>query len=198
MSKSVSGWIEEHFQVKATGLCLRVRVGAAGSGVVSQAGGVLLVEAVRASGLDRLWSAALAWWRRPLAVHDPAKVLLDVAVALVVGGDCLADVAVLRAEPGIYGQVASDPTVSRTVDALATDAARVLAVIDRARAVARARVWQLAGRHAPDAAVDALRPLIVDADATLVTAHSDKQGAAPTYKRGYGFHPLWTSADHGS
>jgi Transposase DDE domain group 1 len=180
-----------------TGFYPRVHVDAAGSGVVSQAGGVLLVEAVRVSGLDRLLSQALTRWRKPLAVHDPAKVMLDVAVALALGGDCLADVAVLRAEPGVYGRVASDPTVSRTVDALAADAGRALTVIDRARAAARARVWRLAGRRAPDAGVDAARPLIVDADATLVTAHSDKQGAAPTYRKGYGFHPLWTFADHG-
>jgi hypothetical protein len=169
----------------------------AGSQVVSQAGGVLLVEAIRVSGLDRLLSAGLVRWRRPGAVHDPAKVLLDLAVGLALGGDCLADVAILRAEPGVYGRVASDPTVSRTVDVLAVDAWRVLALIDRARAAARARVWWLAGRRAPDVGVDATRPLIVDADGTLLTAHSDKQGAAPTYKKGYGFFPLWTFVDHG-
>ena len=166
-----------------SGFYPRVHVDKAGSQVVSQAGGVLLVEAIRVSGLDRLLSAGLVRWRRPGAVHDPAKVLLDLAVGLALGGDCLADVAILRAEPGVYGRVASDPTVSRTVDVLAVDAWRVLALIDRARAAARARVWWLAGRRAPDVGVDATRPLIVDADGTLLTAHSDKQGAAPTYKR---------------
>jgi hypothetical protein len=39
--------------------------------------------------------------------------------------------------------------------------------------------------------------LIVDVDATLVTAHSEKQGAAPTFKRGFGFHPLCAFVDHG-
>jgi hypothetical protein len=91
----------------------RVRVDAAGAGVVSQAGGVLLVETARTAGLDRALTEALAGWRRPLAVHDPGKIVLDLAVALALGGDCLADVAVLRAEPGVYGPVASDPTVSR-------------------------------------------------------------------------------------
>jgi len=67
-----------------------------------------------------------------------------------VGRDCLADVAVLRAEPGLFGLVASDPTISRTIDALAADAPAALAAIDTARAAARARVWALAGRHAPD------------------------------------------------
>jgi hypothetical protein len=98
---------------KGSGFYPRVRVAAAGSGTVSQAGGVLLTETVRVTGLDRLLSAELAGWRRPGAVHDPAKVLVDLAVALGLGGDCLADVALLRAEPGVYGRVASDPTVSR-------------------------------------------------------------------------------------
>ncbi len=162
---------------KATGFYPRVHVDAAGSGVVSQAGGVLLVETVRASGLDRLLSAALASWRRPLAVHDPAKVITDLAVTLALGGDCLSDVAVLRAEPALFGRVASDPTVSRTIDALATAGPRALASINAARAAARARVWTLAGRHAPDAATDPAHPLVIDLDATLVTAHSDKEQA---------------------
>ena len=98
----------------------------------------------------------------------------------------------------MFGLVASDPTVSRTIDALAADATRALAAIDAARAAARARVWALAGEHAPDHGIDADRPLIIDLDATLVTAHSDKEQAAPTFKRGFGFHPLWTFVDHGS
>ncbi|MGH3862261.1 IS1380 family transposase, partial [Actinokineospora sp.] len=136
--------------------------------------------------------------RKPLAVHDPGKVLTDLAIALALGGDCLADVALLRAEPGVFGPVASDPTVSRTIDALAKDAPRALAAIDAARAVARARVWERAGDHAPDAAASAATPLVIDVDATLVTAHSDKESAAPTFKRGYGFHPLWSFLDHGA
>ena len=182
---------------QATGFYPRVQVDAAGSGVVSQAGGVVLVETVRASGFDRALGAALTRWQRPLAVHDPAKVVLDLAVTLTLGGDCLADVAVLRAEPGVYGPVASDPTVSRTIDALAADAPRTLAAINTARAATRARVWALAGVHAPDAGTDAGRPLIIDLDATLVTSHSDKESARPTFKRGYGFHPLCAFADHG-
>ena len=182
---------------KRSGIYPVVRADGAGSGVVSQAGGVLLVEALRASGLDVAMRQALAPWRRPTAVHDPAKVVLDLAVTLALGGDCLADIAVLRAEPGVFGEVASDATVSRTVDALAADAPDALAAIDAARAQARAQVWALAGEHAPDVAVDADQPLVVDLDATLVGAHSDKEGAAPTFKRGFGFHPLWAFVDHG-
>lgn len=182
---------------KRSGLYPRPAADSAGCQVVSQAGGVLLCETVRAVGLDRELAAALAPWRRPLAAHDPGKIVCDLAVALALGGDCLADVALLRAEPGVYGRVASDPTVSRAVDALAVDAGKALAAIGTARAAARARAWELAGDRAPDHAINAARPLIIDADATLVTAHSDKEGAAPTFKRGYGHHPLWTFVDHG-
>ncbi len=183
---------------KRTGLYPAVQVDAAACGVVSQAGGVALLETARVSGLDRQLRQSLDSWRAPRAVHDPAKVLLDLAVTLALGGDCLADIAVLRAEPGVYGQVASDPTVSRTIDALATDAPRALAAINTARASARAAVWRLAGRHAPDHEVSAEHPLVVDVDATLVTAHSEKEDARPTFKRGFGHHPLWAFADHGS
>jgi hypothetical protein len=182
---------------KRSGFYPSVGVDTAGLGVVSQAGGVVLVEAVRAVGLDRALSAGLAPWRKPAAMHDPAKVVLDLAVALALGGDCLADIGLLRAEPGVFGSVASDPTVSRTIDALAADAARALTAIEVARARARAAAWRLAGRHAPDHRVDAGRPLVIDVDATLLTAHSEKEQAAPTFKRGYGFHPLWTFVDHG-
>jgi hypothetical protein len=165
--------------------------------VVSHAGTVLLTETITRVGLDHALSSALGRWRPRLAVHDPAKVLLDLALGLAVGGDCLADVAVLRAEPRVFGPVASDPTVSRTIDRLAQDATAVLAAIDTARAAARARAWTLAGDHAPDHSVDAGSPLVIDVDATLVTAHSDKEGAAPTFKKGFGHHPLWAFVDHG-
>ncbi|MET9986828.1 transposase [Streptomyces rochei] len=84
---------------KRIGSYPRVRVEGGGPGVASQAGAVLLVETLRKTGLDAAISAALAPWRKPRAVHDPGKVLLDVALAVALGGDCLADVGGLRAEP---------------------------------------------------------------------------------------------------
>jgi hypothetical protein len=87
--------------------------------------------------------------------------------------------------------------VSRTIDRLADDATAVLAAIDTARAAARARAWASARDKAPDCGTDAARPLIIDVDATLVTAHSEKEGAAATFKKGYGHHPLWAFVDHG-
>jgi hypothetical protein len=82
-------------------------------------GGVLLTYTVWVSGLDRVLSAGLSGWRKPTVIHDPAKIICDLAVSLALGGDCLADVAVLRGEPGVYGSVASDATVSRSIDMLA-------------------------------------------------------------------------------
>jgi hypothetical protein len=168
-----------------------------GSSVVPNAGAVLLLRTAEAVGLTAALSEAVTPWRRPLARHDPGKVLLDLAVSLAVGGDCLADLAQLRAAPEVFGAVASDPTVSRLIDTLAADASAALAAIASARASARARAWSLAGEHAPDHHTDASRPLVIDVDATLVTAHSEKECAAPTFKRGFGFHPLWAFCDHG-
>jgi hypothetical protein len=184
--------------VKNIGLYPRVHADTNGTAIVSQAGGVALVETARAAGLDRALSTALGRWRKPTARHDPGKVITDLAVTLALGGDCLADVALLRAEPGVFGAVASDPTVSLIIDALAADAPRALKAIDTARVSARSQVWALAGEHAPDRGIAAERPLIIDTDATLITAHSDKEMAAPTFKRGFGFHPLWAFVDHGA
>jgi hypothetical protein len=168
-----------------------------GRRVVSEAGAVLLIRTAATVGLDRALSEALAPWRRPLARHDPGKILLDLALSLAIGGDCLADIAQLRAHPEVFGPVASDPTVSRCIDTLAADAPAALAAIASARAQIRRRAWDLAAEHAPDAGTDATTPLVIDVDATLVTAHSEKEQAAPTFKRGFGFHPLWTFVDHG-
>jgi Transposase DDE domain group 1 len=168
-----------------------------GRAVVSHAGAVALTRAAQRSGLTSALSSGLARWRKRLASHDPGKVICDLAVALAVGGDCLADVAVLRSQPQLFGVVASDPTVSRLISSLAGDAPRALAAIAAARAQARAVVWAAAGDRSPAHRIDAEDPLIIDIDATLVTAHSDKESAAPTFKRGYGFHPLCAFVDHG-
>lgn len=138
-------------------------------------------------------SRALAPWRLGRAVHDPGKVLLDLAIALALGGDCAADIAVVRAQPSLFGEVASDPTVSRLITTLAGDVEGASAAIRAARAQARQRVWQ---RRRPVGGA-AGSQVIIDLDATLVTAHSDKQFATPTFKYGFGFHPLFAFCDHG-
>ena len=170
-------------------------VSADGTGILSQAGGLLLIQALRVTGLDLGLDAALERWRPPRAVHGPGKILTDLTVALALGGDCLADVAMLRSQPELFGPVASDPVVSRLVGRLAADAPAALKAIRSARAAARARAWDLAGDAAPGVG-GAL--VTVDIDATIVTACSEKEQAMPTWKKTYGHHPLTAFADHGA
>jgi hypothetical protein len=181
----------------------RSRVGAGvvldlrGESLVSSSGGLLLREAARVAGLERALSAALGPWRAPRAVHDPGKVLLDMATAVALGGDCAADLALVRAQPALFGPVASDPTVSRLISALADDSEAAVSAVRAARAQARAAVW---ARRRPLAGSAGSRDggqVIVDLDSTLVTAHSDKEQAGATFKRTFGFSPMCVFVDHG-
>jgi hypothetical protein len=181
--------------MKATASRPKITVSADGKGIVSQAGALLLIQSMRATGLDRGLAAALERWQAPRAVHDPGKIVADLVVALALGGDCLADIAVLRAQPELAGPVASDPVVSRLISALAADAPRALKAIRKVRAAAREHAWALAGDRAPGGD-GALIP--VDIDATIVLAHSEKEKATPTWKKTFGFHPLAAFADHGA
>ena len=180
--------------MKLTARSSKIMVSADGTGIVSQAGGLLLAQTLRATGLDRGLGAALERWRQPRAVHSPGKIITDLAVAVALGGDCLADVAMLRAQPELFGPAASDPVVSRLVTRLAADAPRALKAIRAARAAARQRAWELAGDAAPGAGGGLVT---VDIDATIVTSCSDKEQATPTWKKTYGHHPLTVFADHG-
>src|SRR6202044_2922892 len=156
---------EGTFQVKNSARGSRVTVSADGRGLVSQAGAVLLWETMRVIGLARGLSQNLARWRAPRAVHDPGKVVADLAAAVALGGDCLAAIAVLREQPRLAGPVASDPVVSRLVTTLAADAPRALKAIRAARAAARERAWALAGDAAPGAGAGMVT---VDLDATIL------------------------------
>ena len=172
-------------------LCPSLSVVAHGESLVSTAGGVLLCQTARVIGLDRALSKALAPWRAPLAVHDPGKIVADLAIAVALGGDCAADIALVRAQPEVFGPVASDPTVSRLIGRLAADDEAAVAAIRAARAAARDQAWRHAGVPRPHGLV------VLDLDATLITVHSDKEWAAPTWKKSFGLHPLLSHADHG-
>jgi hypothetical protein len=174
-------------RVQATNSASSVEVTTDGTGVVSHAGAALLRELADRVGL----TGALGWHQvGGRRCHLDAAVLRDLAVVLADGGDCLSNLAVLRDQPELFGPVASTPTAWRVVERVATDPDG-LARLRAARAHARARAWA-AGAH-PDVAL-----LVVDADATLVLAHSDaKQGAAGTYKHTFGFHPLLAYLDRG-
>jgi len=165
-------------QVKRAELVVSVQIVADADRLTSRAGTALLVGLADRVGLTGGLSEAMGGLRRRRSRHDPGRTLRDLAVMVADGGDCLADLRALRDQPALFGEVASDATAWRALAAL--DGERVAAV-RRARATARARVWELAG--VPER-------VILDLDATLVTAHSDKEQAAGNYKHGFGFHPL--------
>lgn len=156
----------------------RPLVTADGDGVVGHAGSVLLHELADRLGLTQALSAGLASAFGRVRQHDPGSVVRDLAVMLADGGDCLSDLCVLRDHPDLFGSVASDATAWRLIDRLEDDG---LAALRRARAVARCQAWAHGAR--PDR-------LILDMDSTIVIAHSEKENAAPTWKRTFGFHPM--------
>ena len=146
--------------MKSIGLYPCVRIDTASVPAAGQAGAVLLAETIRVTGLDRELSAALSPWRKPLSHHDPGKIITDLAISLAVGGDCLSDLAVIRAEPGLFGPVASDATVSRLITVLGADPDTVVKAIAMARKTTRLRAWGLAGDNAPTAGINPAHPLI--------------------------------------
>ena len=164
-------------QVNATPSLSRVKVVCDMPGLTSRAGTALLTGLADKLGLTEGLTAALRVHSRKVR-HEPGRVARDLAVMLADGGDCLTDLAALRDQEVLFGAVASDATAFRCVERLDEAA---LSRIRKARAAARARAWQLG---------EAPRRLILDFDATLLTAHSEKEDAAGTYKRGFGFHPL--------
>ena len=153
--------------------------------MVAHAGAALLAEVADAVGLTRALSAELAGLRERRSAHDPGRVVRDLAVMLADGGDALCDLRGLRDQRPLFGPVASDTTAWRVIDALAER--QLLGALRRARARARERAWSLGAR--------AEGPLVIDVDATLVRSHSDKDGAAGTFKGGFGFHPLLAYLD---
>jgi hypothetical protein len=153
-------------------------VSADGEGLVSHAGVVLLVELADRAGLTEAFSRALAGTRARRSAHDPGRVLRDVAVLLADGGDCVTDMAAFEGQERLFGATASETTTHRVLKSVDE---RLLDRIRRARAQARSRVWDAGARPAS---------ITLNIDATLLTAHSEKQLAAGNYKHGYGFHPL--------
>jgi hypothetical protein len=161
----------------------RLRVTTGGRGVVNHAGARLLCDLAEATGLADGLSVVMAGTKQRRRGHDRGGVLVDLAVMLADDGKTISDLRTLRNQPALFGEVASTPTAWRTLGAV--DEA-VLAAIGRARAKARAAAW--AAGMDPGF-------YVLDFDGTLVNSHSEKKGAAPTYKRGFGFHPLLVYLD---
>ncbi len=182
-------------------------VTANGRGLTGRAGLSLVAETAKAIGATRALSKAVGR-SRSWSLHDPGKVLRDVALTLADGGDALRHMKVIDGQPELFGSVASAATVCRTIKAVAEDAA-AMAALAGARGAARERAWRMGaappmvavawGRASPEVAgVGADEPLTIDLDATLIIAHSDdKDGAGKTYKRTWGHHPLNAYLDRG-
>jgi hypothetical protein len=172
-------------RVKRGGRDVKVEVRADGEGLVSHAGAGLLTETADRLGLTCALDRALAPLRERTSRHSPGRVLRDLAVMLADGGDGLCDLGALRDQAALFGPVASGSTAYRLIERIAADPG-VLERIRAARAEARARAWRRGARP---------RLAVIDLDATLLIAHSDKQGAAGTFKGGFGFHPMLAYLD---
>jgi hypothetical protein len=157
---------------------VRYQVTMGGEGVVNHAGTAVLAELADKLGLTGCLSKAMNATRGRRSLHDRGRVLRDLAVMLADGGDCVSDLATLRDQPELFGEVASTATAWRVMDGAQL---MHLSALREARCHARKKAWSLG--VAPE-------EIVLDFDATLVTSHSEKEKAAPTFKRGFGFHPL--------
>jgi hypothetical protein len=172
-------------RVMRDGRPVTVEVTADGAGLVSHAGSALVAQVADKVGLTAALSSPLAAIKRRRRGHDPGQVIRDLAVMLVDGGECVSDLGAVREQDALFGAVASDSTAFRMIDRIASEPGLVDA-LRVAHARARARFWELHG---------APQRLTLDVDATLITAHSEKENAAGNYKGGYGFHPLQVYLD---
>jgi hypothetical protein len=185
--------------VQATTTRPKITVTADGEGVVSHAGSRLLADVADKTTLTAQLAEDLAGLRKPRARHDPGRVLVDMAVAVADGATTISDVAVLADQAALFGPVASDSTCWRLLERL--DAAQ-LGAVARARAAAREVVWaqraELTGEPFPPAraAGRALPGLVIDLDASIVVCHSEKEHAAPTFKKTFGYHPMLAFCDN--
>ena len=175
-----------------------------GAGVVSHAGTVLLAELADRIGLTAALGEATDGLRERRAGHDPGRVLVDVAVAIADGAVTISDVQALADQQGLHGptgSVASTSTIWRILDGVANTPG-MLTAIRQGRAQARDRAWlargELTGAELPGsrAAGKTIEQIVIDLDATLVTAHSDKEGAKGNFKGGFGYHPLGAWLDN--
>lgn len=151
--------------------------------MVNHAGSRLLADLADDVGLTVGLSVAMAPTKQRRRGHDRGHVLGDLAVMLADGGRRISDLAVLRNQPALFEDVASDPTAWRTLEAIDEEILERIAV---ARAHARENAWS----RGMDPGF-----YVLDFDATLVGAHSDKEGADRTYKKGWGHHPLMVYLD---
>ena len=185
--------------MQATTTRPKITATADGEGVVSHAGSRLLADIADRTTLTGQLAETLAGLRKPRARHDPGRVLVDMAVAVADGATTISDIAVLADQAELFGPVASDSTCWRLLDRLDTAG---LGAVARSRAAAREVVWaQRAARSGerfpPARAAGRVLPgLVIDLDASVVVCHSEKEHAAPTFKKTFGFHPMLAFCDN--
>jgi hypothetical protein len=172
-------------RVKRGGRDVKLEVRADGQGLVSHAGAALIAEAADRVGLTSALDRALGDLFERTPTHSPGRVVRDLAVMLADGGDALCDLGAVRDQEALFGPVASDATAYRLIERIAADPG-ALERIGGARAEARSRVWRRGARP---------RLIEIDLDATLLVAHSEKEGAAGNWKGGFGFHPMLAYLD---
>jgi hypothetical protein len=177
-AKAHSPTQEDTRKVKTQTTRQTVEVRADGEGLVSHAGAYLLVELADRLGLTAALAEAMAPTRERRSAHDPGMVLRDLAVAIADGGDHVSDLGVLRGQEALFRAVASESTAHRVIKSID---AGLLEAIRASRAKALVKAWDAGARP---------EELILDIDASLLIAHSEKEGAAGNYKGGFGFHPL--------
>jgi hypothetical protein len=183
--------------VKATGTRPKIIVTGGGRGVVGHAGARLLADVAEATGLTD-GQRRPAGLRQRRGVHDPGRVVVDLAVMLANGGEAICDLAVLRDQAALFGPVASDPTAWRLLSDLDNAA---LGRLCKARAAARELAWaqRVETRGGlPQTTADGLPVpgLVLDLDAAIVLCHSEKESATATWKKTFGYYPLFCFLDN--
>ncbi|GAA1495326.1 IS1380 family transposase [Paeniglutamicibacter kerguelensis] len=168
-----------------------------GQSLISHAGLNVLTSFVEATGFGALCEDRFSQFVPERATHRPGRILGSLAVMLAGGGEHVSDLDVLRNSPGLFGPVPSDATVSRFVARAADQPEAFAHGFSTLSHRLRSRIWAAAGKRNPAALATRLDPLVIDIDATLVTAHSEKENSAGTYKGGYGFAPMIASVDYG-
>ena len=165
----------------------RVRIEAAGEGAVAHVGLHALGALADRLGVGDALSARIPPAGERLPLHDRGKVATHAMLMLAGGGEACSDIEALRAQPALFGAVPSDSTLYRTFRQISP---ATLEGLWEAMAEVRARVWRRSS------VTNTTDPVVLDIDATLVEIHSEnKAGTAPTYKRGFGFHPMLCFAD---
>jgi hypothetical protein len=165
----------------------RVVVESGGTGVVAHVGLHALGHFADRLGLGDSLSSAIPWGGSGFPIHDRGKVLVQTALMLAGGGESCLDIEHLRIGGDLFGSVPSDTTVARTFHEIMPS---TRAGIAEAMAEMRAQVWSRSSRTTGTDSV------LLDIDASLVEIHSEgKEQTAPTFKGGFGFHPLFCFAD---